>query len=404
MSLIIYLIRVLLISGILYSYYWLILKNKNLHQFNRYYLLGSIGIATVLPIINMHLDWAGSGNAAGRLLNWMYAGWEKPITIHPGNNSTSTWLSWTSWIWAIYILGAALLLFQFFRALWNIHLIEKSHPYQSLENIRIYHTNAPGTPFSFFSKIFWNEEIALNSEAGKQILEHEFFHIRQKHSIDLLIAEIVRIFYWFNPFFHLLKTELKAVHEFVADQHAISSHNRFDYAELLLWQTAMPGHYTLTQHFFNNQIKRRIFMITSIPKSNFSFFRRALILPVIIILFFAFSRNGESLRKEDQVFTKVEVEADYPGGQSAWQQYLSKNLHYPQEAVNNEIQGDVNVQFVVDRRGIVSQVQATSGPMELRAESIRIIMNSGKWIPASNHGELVNCYKIQPIKYRLEAQ
>ena len=195
MSLIIYLVRVLLISGILYSYYSLFLKNKNFHRFNKWYLLSSVGTAILLPLITINLDWAGSGNASGRWLNWMYAGWEKPITIFPGNKTTSIWLTWTTWIWAIYFFGAAFLLFQFFRALWHIYRISKSHPFQTFRNFRLYRTQEPGTPFSFFSRIFWNEEIALDSEKGKQILEHEWFHIRQKHSIDLLIAEIVRIFY-----------------------------------------------------------------------------------------------------------------------------------------------------------------------------------------------------------------
>jgi len=70
----------------------------------------------------------------------------------------------------------------------------------------------------------------------------------------------------------------------------------------------------------------------------------------------------------DKTFTKVEIESEYPGGAAAWQRYLSKNLHYPDEAVSNEIQGDIVVQFIVDKEGNVSDVEAISGPNELREQ------------------------------------
>jgi len=106
----------------------------------------------------------------------------------------------------------------------------------------------------------------------------------------------------------------------------------------------------------------------------------------------------------DKTFTKVEIESDYPGGPAAWQRYLSKNLHYPDEAVNAEIQGDVIVQFIVDKEGNVSDVEAISGPNELRDEAVRVIKRSGKWTAAIQNGRQVKSYKKQPIKFRLEAQ
>ncbi len=106
----------------------------------------------------------------------------------------------------------------------------------------------------------------------------------------------------------------------------------------------------------------------------------------------------------DKTFTKVEIESEYPGGSGAWARYLNKSLHYPDEAVNNEIQGDVVVQFIVDKEGVVSNVEAISGPNELRDEAVRVIKKSGSWNPAVQNGRKVKSYKKQPIKFRLEAQ
>lgn len=108
----------------------------------------------------------------------------------------------------------------------------------------------------------------------------------------------------------------------------------------------------------------------------------------------------------DKTFTKVEIESEYPGGQSAWRRYLNKTFRYPQEAVDAEIQGTVVVQFIVDKEGNVSEVQAISGPTDggLREEAIRVIKRSGKWTPAIQNGRQVKSYKKQPITFRLETE
>jgi periplasmic protein TonB len=108
----------------------------------------------------------------------------------------------------------------------------------------------------------------------------------------------------------------------------------------------------------------------------------------------------------DKTFTKVEIESEYPGGPSAWLRYLNKNFRYPDDAVNNEIQGTVVVQFIVDKEGNVSDVNAISGPESggLREEAVRVIKKSGKWTPAVQNGRQVKSYKKQPIVFKLEAQ
>jgi periplasmic protein TonB len=108
----------------------------------------------------------------------------------------------------------------------------------------------------------------------------------------------------------------------------------------------------------------------------------------------------------DKTFTKVEIESDFPGGPAAWLRFLNKNLRYPDEAINNEIQGTVVVQFIVDKEGMVSDVQAISGPEQggLREEAMRVIKRSGKWNPAVQNGRQVKSYKKQPIVFKTEAQ
>lgn len=105
----------------------------------------------------------------------------------------------------------------------------------------------------------------------------------------------------------------------------------------------------------------------------------------------------------DGTFTKVEIESSYPTGLAGWARYLNKNLHYPDEAINNEIQGVVVVRFIVDKDGNVSDVEAISGPESggVREEAVRVIKKSGKWTPAQQNGRQVKSYKSQPVVFKI---
>jgi len=102
------------------------------------------------------------------------------------------------------------------------------------------------------------------------------------------------------------------------------------------------------------------------------------------------------------VLTQLEVEAEFPGGGKGWYDYLVKNLKYPESAVSNEIQGEVMVEFIVQKNGTLAGIHAVSGPEQLRTESVRIVKESGKWIPAKNNGDIVESFRRQPINYKLE--
>jgi periplasmic protein TonB len=103
----------------------------------------------------------------------------------------------------------------------------------------------------------------------------------------------------------------------------------------------------------------------------------------------------------DGPWTTVEIEASYMGGSSAWARFLNKNLRYPEDAINIGVSGTVMVQFVVDLDGNVSDVKVVSGPEQggLREEAVRVIMKSGKWVPAVQNGRHVKAYRRQPVTF-----
>jgi periplasmic protein TonB len=108
------------------------------------------------------------------------------------------------------------------------------------------------------------------------------------------------------------------------------------------------------------------------------------------------------MHKMDTVNLKPGIESEFPGGLNAWVHYLVTNLKYPEDAHLQHIQGTVIVKFIVEVDGKVTDVQAVSGPMELREAAVSLIKHSPKWIPAMLNGTKVKSYKTQPINYRMD--
>jgi periplasmic protein TonB len=109
--------------------------------------------------------------------------------------------------------------------------------------------------------------------------------------------------------------------------------------------------------------------------------------------------------KKDTSLGKGEIESEYPGGIAAWYRYLSKNLRYPDRAVTAEKQGNVIVGFVIDIYGnAIDPYIARSVEYSLDKEAIRIVKGSGSWLAASQNGQNVKSYKVQPINFRLEVK
>ncbi|MEO6547283.1 MAG: energy transducer TonB [Ferruginibacter sp.] len=110
---------------------------------------------------------------------------------------------------------------------------------------------------------------------------------------------------------------------------------------------------------------------------------------------------------EDKIFTKVENEAQFPGGQQAWIRYLQKNLNANAPVDNGAPSGtyQVIVKFIVSKDGSISDVQAeTKHGFGMEDEAVKIIKRGPKWTPALQNGRNVNAYRRQPITFIVEEQ
>lgn len=290
MTLLAYLLKVIVVSAIFYGYYRLFLRNKRFHHYNRFFLLSALLLSIVLPFIRIPLLYQPHdpiNDAVYRTVSVINTDYEidqvqqiaEPVPI---NESVFTLMNS---IYLLYAIGVLFLLTLVFKSLLYIRSLRKRYPAEEITSLRFYNTHEPGTPFSFFRSIFWNDQLAFNSREGQQIFRHELFHVQHQHSADRLLSEFLTAIFWFNPFFHLIKKELKAIHEFLADQFAISDSDRYAYATLLVQQALEAGKHTVTNHFFQNHIKRRIAMITQFKQSKYGYWSRVMILPVAVLLF-----------------------------------------------------------------------------------------------------------------------
>jgi protein TonB len=121
----------------------------------------------------------------------------------------------------------------------------------------------------------------------------------------------------------------------------------------------------------------------------------------------------DSLVKTIKVAAKIENEKDtvnskeseYPGGIKGWYEYLGHHLSYPDRAISREIQGQVKVRFVIDEDGNVKDSYILKSiEYSLDQESLKVIMESGKWVPGMKDGVNVKTYKVMPVNFKLEIQ
>jgi N-acetylmuramoyl-L-alanine amidase len=290
-----YLTKVILISGLLFGYYRLFLRGRLFHQYNRYYLLGATLASLILPLVRLPLPDAlpliGRAPVLGPALHAIVPGdWNEPQAGSAGSGvmTSSGWSA--EWLLTgVYSTVILLLLGSYLRQLRNIRRLPGKYPRQRLGRIELFMTREPGTPFSFLNRLFWNEEIDIDSVRGRQIFLHEWYHIRQRHTLDLLWLRTLMAIYWINPFFYLIYREIRTIHEFLADRYAVAGGDRYEYAELLVWHSVQDHQLSILHPFFQSSIKRRITMLTQLHSTRSGYWSRMMVLPLTFLILCAFA-------------------------------------------------------------------------------------------------------------------
>ena len=294
-----YLLKVTICSGILFGYYWLMLRNKIFHPYNRFYLLAIVVLSLAFPVIQVNIWHAANAPApqAIQLLQVVNSSNEYLDEIIITSKSKN--ISIEQGLTLLYSFITLAFLAVFIQTIFRIRTLFKKHRHSLVENVYFVNTTAKGTPFSFLQYIFWNDHIDPESATGNQIFKHELAHVQQKHSYDKLFINATLIVCWCNPFFWLIRKELNMIHEFMADKIAVEDSDTETFAAMILQATYPQHRFHLTNPFFYSPIKRRLLMLTKNKNPKVGYIGRILALPLTLLVFAAFTLKAKPFKNSD---------------------------------------------------------------------------------------------------------
>ncbi|GAB1347265.1 hypothetical protein MASR1M104_21640 [Cloacibacterium normanense] len=280
----------ILVSAVMSAYYLLFLRDKTFHHYNRFYLLGTMVLSLLLPLLKVEYFTIETDSRILLLLNQF-------------NQSSAQEVenTFNFWNFGALILGMVsfFLLAKLTLGLVKIHQLKKEFPKESIEGITFYNTNLHDAPFSFFRNLFWKKSILINSDLGKQILKHEMVHIEQKHSFDKLFVQIIQSLFWFNPIFYFIKKEITLIHEYLADKKAVKNADTRAFAQMLLASNFSGNVLPATSPFLSSNLKKRLKMLTQ-KNTKYSYARRILALPILFGVSFALLVNAKNIEIKKQ--------------------------------------------------------------------------------------------------------
>lgn len=393
----IYLMKVIAISAVLYGYYFLAMRDRASHAWNRFYLVGVFVVSLLTPLLQLPATISAANPFPS--VNEVVMISERVadnITVEPAATSS---FSPAALMPYLYLAVCMYLLVSMTGSLLRMRKLWRAGDKWKVGNAIIVNTSDKSAPFSFFHFIFWNSKIDPANETGSKIFLHEMTHMQQLHSLDRLLVNLVMIIVWVNPVFWLVRRELFVVHEFLADERSVGDHDGDAFARMLL-TTAFPvHHHSITSHFFTSFIKRRLNMITKEQKRGFGYIGRFLTLPLALLILAGFSvrnKNTEINVPDNSLshsFAPDTVKASFPGGDKAKVRFLHKYFnddpHY-YDSVHTK-PGTISMEFVVDATGALKDFVITESDLPYLSELIMQGLKAGpKWTPQIIGGKAVS--------------
>ena len=441
--------------------YFLFLRRETFFSINRWFLLFSIGFSAILPLLHIPF-YTPQPTVLAEVTVTPYVNLLSTITIY-GNGFTQeaeTFVLSYSLFGYVYLLGVVILALKFLFQLFQIVRLVVRNEVTTEGKIKLVVLDKEISPFSFLNYIFVGKNLQ-NTNGWEKMLEHERQHIRQGHTFDVLLLEIIAIVQWFNPFFWMFRRALRENHEFLADQAVISHGTAPSCYKQILINQYVGDQIVIANNFNYSLIKIRIKMMSKIKSRKIANVKIlvGIVLAASLIAVFACEQKQtikaeatpeektetisfqgqplkisgdsavienlkslisnekmgipppppppapgmEALTYDKDVFTLVDEMPEYPGGVAALRDFLSHTVKYPQDAIKKGIQGKVYVNFVVEKDGSVGAVKIAKGVSpELDAEAIRVVKLLTNWKPGKQKGDVVRVSYTVPIKFALQ--
>ena len=448
-----------------YLFYRLLLSRETFHRFNRVALLSILLLSCLLPLVEVTVEKQTEVHQTMMTLEqWLMLADMMNTAEAMDLQAEEVTVTWIQVALLVYLAGILFFALRNGYSLLKLGGLLKSGRKENLskytgdgEKVTLIVHEHDIAPFSWMKYIVISKKDL--DENGREILIHELAHIQNRHSWDLLVADICIFFQWFNPASWLLKQELQNIHEYEADETVIEKGVDAKQYQLLLIKKAVGTRlYSMANSFNHSKLKKRITMMLKEKSNPWAKLKYLYMLPVAAIAVTAFARPEISETAEEisavkvndltaiveakvtktieeavqvstvlkdtakpvevkyipaevgdklqgsPVFEMVEQMPEFPGGgMSAALEYIQKNMQYPESAKENGTQGRVTVQFVVDKAGNVTEPKVLRPvDKELDAEAIRLVKSMPKWKPGMQKGQAVAVKFTMPVLFRLE--
>lgn len=290
-----FLLKSVVVSGLLATWYMLALRGRRLHQYNRFFLLSTLFASVVIPFLHFRLfslpHTVSGGLAPVSRLIQSAGDLGSNIATQQVQHAQADWTTIT----AIVIILVSLVLFTILSArILRVLRMCRQAAVSREQGVNLVLIDSPRAPFTFLKYLFWNKAMPLDGEVGRLIFRHELAHIEQGHTYDKLFCQVLTCIFWVNPFYWIIQKELNIIHEFIADEKAVADRDTEAFA-LMLLQSYNNGSYLVPQHYFSSSpVKRRLLMLQNSTKPSYSTLRRFMVLPLIAgtILLCSFNRNA----------------------------------------------------------------------------------------------------------------
>ncbi len=408
-----YNLKVAVLLAVFYMFYRLLLSRETFHRVNRVVLLTTAVASFVLPlvVITVHKTVVVNGNAATVGLGPLTAAVEEPSSP-----------LWQTALVALFFAGMAVTLGHTLTSVLRVWmLIRSSERHPQADGCVICVAQRDLSPFSWmhfivFSRNDYNN-LPVEGSGVASILAHERGHISQHHSLDLLLVDTLTALQWFNPAVWMLRQDLRAIHEYEADQAVLSQGiNMRQYQYLLIQKAVSRCGYSVANGISHSTLKNRIDMMINNKKSS----RRSLLklLALVPIVGIALALQAETVtdyvysqpQKKvvdtgdyEKVFDVVEQMPEFPGGMEGMMKFLVENVRYPEAAHKAQTEGRVLVQFIVETDGTVSNTKVVEKVNDdLDGEAIRVVGSMPKWKPGRQNGKPVRVKYTLPVTFRLK--
>ncbi|WGH74069.1 M56 family metallopeptidase [Tenacibaculum tangerinum] len=293
--------------ALLLVFYHLVLEREKMHQFNRFYLLGSVLFSFVAPLYKIYIE---VPLPASKVF--------VPTTI---NNTLTTevvtpqieTINYTQFLWFAYLLIASILLIRFLKNLRSIYIKVKRHQKIKKEKATLVLVDDNICPHTFWNYIFINKEEYNSNKIETELYTHELTHATQKHTFDVVLIELLHVVFWINPIFIFLKKAMKLNHEFLADTNVITTcKNTTKYQYLLLNRAAWNNEYYLASNLNYVLTKKRLLMMTKQSSRINMLLKKLAVIPLFVGSTFLFAERVAAYENNSELLDAEITKSELP--------------------------------------------------------------------------------------------